>query len=90
MRPHRQWRGGALALGPLRPLSKGDNDTLELEDFTLVTVWRVDLGAGSQDVGQETSKRTPWQEGGPGGARSWNCGKSYQNIGTDNLGEQNR
>lgn len=37
MGPHRLWAGGrALALGPQRPLGNGDNDTLKLEDFTLV------------------------------------------------------
>lgn len=59
MGPHRLWGGGrARALGPQGPLGKGDSDMFE--DFTLVTLWRVDLGAGSHDVGQEPSKRALW------------------------------
>lgn len=60
MGPHRLGRGGQ-ALGPRGLLGKGDSDTLELENNALVMVWRVDLGAGSQDVGQETSKRALWR-----------------------------
>lgn len=56
MGPHRLWGGGrALALGLLGLLGKGDNDMFD--DFTLATVWRVDLGAGSHNMGQEASKR---------------------------------
>lgn len=42
MGSHRLCGGRALALGPPGPLDKGDNDTFE--DFTLVIMWRIDLG----------------------------------------------
>lgn len=51
------------ALGPWGPLGKGDSDMLELEDFTLVMVWREDLGARSQEVRRRPAKGHHSDEG---------------------------
>lgn len=88
MGPCRLWGGGrALALGPQGLLSKGGSHTFE--DFTLVMVWRVDLGAGSQDMGQEASKRALWVRR-PRWCQEMELGESHQNIRTSNTGKWKR
>lgn len=45
--------GRAPAPGLHGLLGERDSKPFDLEDFILLMVWRVDLGVGSQDIGQK-------------------------------------